>query len=71
MDELIGNIKTYNLNHQLDRERMNPKKEKIIFIKASKSNSNSNDNTNLAYITLSFHKMLKRNTDLEKTQRRN
>lgn len=43
MDELIGNIKTYELKKQQDQEKKEPKKEKYLTLKASKSQSSEKD----------------------------
>lgn len=42
-DELIRNIKTYELKKQLKKERQGPKKEKNLTLETAKSNSSNND----------------------------
>ncbi|KAF3638257.1 putative arabinogalactan peptide 20-like [Capsicum annuum] len=51
MDELIGNMKTYEVKRQQDSESRDSKKEKSMVCKASRSDSSSDDNTGLAYVT--------------------
>ncbi|XP_070045585.1 uncharacterized protein [Nicotiana tomentosiformis] len=62
IDELIGNLKTYEMKKKKDLERREPKKEK----KADNSDS-SGDGTDIAYLTLPrFQKIVRRNGVIQK-----
>ncbi|XP_070004607.1 uncharacterized protein [Nicotiana sylvestris] len=60
IDELVGNLKTYEMKRKIDSERREPKKEKNLVLKA-KSNDSSEEDSDTAYITKRFQKMVKRN----------
>lgn len=53
MDELIRNLKTYELNKQQYQKRKEPKKEKSLAFKAVKNDSNEDD-AEMTYITRRF-----------------
>lgn len=52
-DKLIENLKTYELKKQLDQEKKEPKQEKSLGLKASKSDS-SEENKDVAYLARKF-----------------
>ncbi|XP_070008252.1 uncharacterized protein [Nicotiana sylvestris] len=60
MDELIGNMKTYEMKRKKDNERREPKKEKNLVLKAESSDS-SDEDSDMTYLTKSFQKMVRRN----------
>ncbi|XP_070013565.1 uncharacterized protein [Nicotiana sylvestris] len=60
MDELIGNLKTYELTKK-DSERREPKKEKNLVLKVESSDS-SNEDSDMAYLTKRFQKIIRRNS---------
>ncbi|XP_070003060.1 uncharacterized protein [Nicotiana sylvestris] len=60
MDELIGNLKTYENKRKKDSERREPKKEKNPVLKAESSDS-SDEDSDMAYLTKRFPKMVRRN----------
>ncbi|XP_070056711.1 nucleolin 2-like [Nicotiana tomentosiformis] len=55
IDELIGNLKTNEMNKKKDHERREPKKEKNLVLKADSSDS-SGDDTDMAYLKQRFQK---------------
>ncbi|XP_070030006.1 uncharacterized protein [Nicotiana sylvestris] len=57
MDELIGNLKTYELKTKKDSERREPMKEKNLVLKA-KSSDSSDEDSDMAYLTKRFQKMM-------------
>ncbi|XP_070017871.1 uncharacterized protein [Nicotiana sylvestris] len=65
MDELIGNLKTYEMKINKDSERREPKKEKNLVLKAESSDS-SEENSDMAYLTKRFQKMVRRNGGIPK-----
>ncbi|XP_070004781.1 uncharacterized protein [Nicotiana sylvestris] len=65
MDELIGNLKTYEMKRQRDNERREPKKEKNLMLKA-KNNYSSEEDSDMAYLIKRFQKMVRRNGGIPK-----
>ncbi|XP_070016969.1 uncharacterized protein [Nicotiana sylvestris] len=65
MDELIGNLKTYEMKRKKDSERREPKKEKNLVLKPESSDSSEEDN-DMAYLTKRFQKMVRRNGGIPK-----
>ncbi|KAH0717431.1 hypothetical protein KY285_013462 [Solanum tuberosum] len=59
MDELIGNLQTYELNKQQDLSKKDGKREKFIALKAS-PNDASKDDQEMAYLTRRFLKIVKK-----------
>ncbi|XP_070011353.1 uncharacterized protein [Nicotiana sylvestris] len=60
IDELVGNLKTYEMKRKIDNARREPKKEKNLILKAESNDSSEEDN-DIAYLTKIFQKMIKRN----------
>ncbi|XP_070014466.1 uncharacterized protein [Nicotiana sylvestris] len=56
MDELIGNLKTYEMKRKKDIERRELKKEKNLELKAEISDS-SDEDSDMAYLTKRFQQM--------------
>ncbi|XP_070025224.1 structural maintenance of chromosomes protein 3-like [Nicotiana sylvestris] len=50
IDELVGNLKTYEMKRKIDSERREPKKEKNLVLKAE-SNDSSEKDSDMAYLT--------------------
>ncbi|XP_070008575.1 uncharacterized protein [Nicotiana sylvestris] len=67
MDELIGNLKTYEMKRQRDSERIEPKKEKNLVLKAE-NNDSSEEDSDMAYLTKRFQKMVRRNDGIPKRE---
>ncbi|XP_075080496.1 uncharacterized protein LOC142165996 [Nicotiana tabacum] len=65
MDELIGNLKTYEMKRQRDSERREPKKEKNLVLKAE-NNDSCEEDSDMAYLTKRFQKMVRRNDGIPK-----
>ncbi|XP_070032460.1 uncharacterized protein [Nicotiana tomentosiformis] len=65
IDELIENLKTYEMKKKKDHERREPKKEKNLVLKADNSDS-SGDDADMAYLARRFHKMVRRNEGIPK-----
>ncbi|XP_070035308.1 uncharacterized protein [Nicotiana tomentosiformis] len=59
-DELVGNLKTYEMKRKKDSERREPKKEKNLVLKAE-NNGSSEEDSDMAYLTRGFQKMVRRN----------
>ncbi|XP_070023300.1 uncharacterized protein [Nicotiana sylvestris] len=59
IDELIGNLKTYEMKRKKDLERREPKKEKNMVLKAANKDSSS-DESDMEYLTRRFQKMIKK-----------
>ncbi|XP_070056795.1 uncharacterized protein [Nicotiana tomentosiformis] len=59
VDELIWNLKTYDMNKKKDNERREPKKEKKLVLKEDNSDS-SGDDADIAYLKQRFQKMVRR-----------
>ncbi|XP_070017679.1 uncharacterized protein [Nicotiana sylvestris] len=60
VDELVGNLKTYEMKRKIDTKRREPKKEKNLVLKAD-SNDLSEEDNGIAYLTKRFQKMVRRN----------
>ncbi|XP_070028589.1 uncharacterized protein [Nicotiana sylvestris] len=65
IEELIGNLKTYEMKRKKDSERREPKKEKNMVLKA-KSSDSSDEDSDMAYLTKRFQKMVRRNGGIPK-----
>ncbi|XP_070019935.1 uncharacterized protein [Nicotiana sylvestris] len=65
MDELIGNLKTYEMKRKKDSEKRESKKEKTLVLKAESSDS-SDEDSDMAYLTKRFQKMVRRNGGIPK-----
>ncbi|XP_070005005.1 structural maintenance of chromosomes protein 3-like [Nicotiana sylvestris] len=65
MDELIGNLNTYEMKRKKDSERREPKKEKNLVLKAE-SSASSDEDSDMAYLTKRFQKMVRRNGGIPK-----
>ncbi|XP_070001921.1 uncharacterized protein [Nicotiana sylvestris] len=65
MDELIGNLKTYEMKRKKNTERREPKKEKNLVLKAKRSDS-SDEDSDMAYLTKRFQKMVRINCGIPK-----
>ncbi|XP_070034431.1 uncharacterized protein [Nicotiana tomentosiformis] len=64
-DELIGNLKTYEIKRKKDLEKKEPKKEKNLVLKAAHIDSNS-DESDMTYLTRRFQKMIRKNCGIPK-----
>ncbi|XP_070009887.1 uncharacterized protein [Nicotiana sylvestris] len=60
IDELVENLKTYEMKRDIDSERRESKKEKNLVLKADSNDSSEEDN-DMAYLTKRFQKMVRRN----------
>ncbi|XP_070004883.1 uncharacterized protein [Nicotiana sylvestris] len=60
IDELVGNLKTYEMKRKIDSERREPKKEKNPVLKAERNDSSEED-SDMTYLTKRFQKMVRRN----------
>ncbi|XP_070035968.1 uncharacterized protein [Nicotiana tomentosiformis] len=65
IDELIGNMKTYEIKKKKDYERRDPKKEKNLVLKAD-NNDSSGEDADMAYLTKRFQKMVRMNGGIPK-----
>ncbi|XP_070010331.1 uncharacterized protein [Nicotiana sylvestris] len=65
IEELVGNLKTYEMKRKIDSERREPKKEKNLVLKVN-SNESREEDSDMAYLTKRFHKMIKRNGEMLK-----
>lgn len=65
IEELVGNMKTYEMKRKIDIERREPKKEKNPVLKAD-SNDSSEEYSDMAYLTKKFQKMVRRNGEMLK-----
>ncbi|XP_075075571.1 uncharacterized protein LOC142162759 [Nicotiana tabacum] len=65
IEELIGNLKTYELKRKINNERREPKKEKNLVLKADYNDSGEKD-SDMAYLTKIFQKMVRRNGEMLK-----
>ncbi|XP_070025525.1 uncharacterized protein [Nicotiana sylvestris] len=64
-EELIGNLKAYEMKRKIDSERREPKKEKNLVLKAD-SNDSSDEDVDMTYLTKRFQKMDRRNGEMLK-----
>nr|XP_009796692.1 PREDICTED: uncharacterized protein LOC104243232 [Nicotiana sylvestris] len=60
IDELVGNLKTYEMKKMKDNERREPKREKNMVLKTD-INDSSGEDGDIAYFTRRFQKMVRRN----------
>ncbi|XP_070049073.1 uncharacterized protein [Nicotiana tomentosiformis] len=60
IDELFGNLKTYEIKRKKDLERREPKEEKNLVLKAG-NNDSSSDESDMDYLTRRFQKMIRKN----------
>ncbi|XP_070022465.1 uncharacterized protein [Nicotiana sylvestris] len=60
IDELVGNLNTYEMKRKIDNERREPKKENNLVLKAESNDSNEEDN-DMAYLIKRFQKMVRKN----------
>ncbi|XP_070002387.1 uncharacterized protein [Nicotiana sylvestris] len=65
IDELVRNLKTYEMKRKIDSKRREPKKEKNLVLKAD-SNDSSEEDSGMAYLTKRFQKMVRRNGEMLK-----
>ncbi|XP_075080257.1 uncharacterized protein LOC142165784 [Nicotiana tabacum] len=65
IEELIGNLKTYELKRKIDSERREPKKERNLVLKTD-NNDSSEEDSDMAYLTKRFQKMVRRNGEMLK-----
>ncbi|XP_070043110.1 uncharacterized protein [Nicotiana tomentosiformis] len=65
MDELVGNLKTYEMKKKKDNERREPKREKNLVPKTDNNDSGGED-ADMAYLTKRFQKMVRRNGGIPK-----
>ncbi|XP_070002608.1 uncharacterized protein [Nicotiana sylvestris] len=65
IEELLGNLKTYEMKRKIDSERREPKKEKNLVLKAD-SNDSSEEDSGMAYLTKRFQKMVRINGEMLK-----
>ncbi|XP_070049763.1 COP1-interactive protein 1-like [Nicotiana tomentosiformis] len=59
IDELIGNLKTYEMKKKKDHERREPKREKNLVLKID-NNESSDEGADMAYLTKRFQNMVRR-----------
>ncbi|XP_070040932.1 uncharacterized protein [Nicotiana tomentosiformis] len=62
IDELIGNLKTYEMKKKKDHERREPKREKNMVLKTD-NNESSGEDADMAYLIKRFQKMYRHNID--------
>ncbi|XP_070036234.1 uncharacterized protein [Nicotiana tomentosiformis] len=62
IDELIGNLKTYEMKNKKDHERREPKREKNSILMTD-NNESSGEDTDMAYLTKRFQKIVRKNGD--------
>ncbi|XP_075104577.1 uncharacterized protein LOC142178612 [Nicotiana tabacum] len=65
MDELVENLKTYEMKRKKDSEIREPKNEKNLVLKAE-NNDSSEEDSDMAYLTRRFQKMVRRNGGIPK-----
>ncbi|XP_070045051.1 uncharacterized protein [Nicotiana tomentosiformis] len=65
IDELIGNMKTYEMKKKKDHERREPKREKNLVLKID-NNESSGEDADMACLTKRFQKMVRRNEGFPK-----
>nr|XP_016515261.1 PREDICTED: uncharacterized protein LOC107831977 [Nicotiana tabacum] len=64
-DELVGNLKTYEMKKKKDNERREPNREKNLVLKTN-SNDSSGEDEDMAYLTRKFQKIVRRNGAIPK-----
>ncbi|XP_070014054.1 uncharacterized protein [Nicotiana sylvestris] len=65
IDDLLDNLKTYELKKKKDSERREPKRKKNLSLK-TESNDSSGEDGDMAYFTRRFQKMVHRNRGIPK-----
>ncbi|XP_070017594.1 uncharacterized protein [Nicotiana sylvestris] len=65
IDELVGNLKTYEMKNKKDSKRKEPKKEKNLVLETENNESNGEDG-DMAYLTRRFQKMVRKNGGIPK-----
>ncbi|XP_019250864.1 PREDICTED: uncharacterized protein LOC109229765 [Nicotiana attenuata] len=65
IDELIGNLKTYEMKRKKDLERREPNEERNLVLKAALTDSSS-DESEMTYLTRTFQKMVRKNGGIPK-----
>ncbi|XP_070035441.1 uncharacterized protein [Nicotiana tomentosiformis] len=65
IDELIGNLKTYEMKRKKVIERREPNKEKKLVLQAS-NNDSSSDGSNMEYLIRRFQKMIQKHGGIPK-----
>ncbi|XP_075077402.1 uncharacterized protein LOC142164119 [Nicotiana tabacum] len=65
IDELVGNLKTYEMNKNKDNERRDTKREKNLVLKTG-SNDSGGEDADMAYLTKQFQKMVHKNLGIPK-----
>ncbi|XP_070036328.1 uncharacterized protein [Nicotiana tomentosiformis] len=65
IDELVGNMKIYEMKKKKDNERREPKREKNLVLKTD-NNDSSGEDGDMAYLTKRFQKMVRRNGGIPK-----
>ncbi|XP_070013101.1 uncharacterized protein [Nicotiana sylvestris] len=65
IEELIENLKTYELKRKINTKRREPKKEKNLVLKDDYNDSGDKD-SDMAYLTKRFQKMVRRNGEMLK-----
>ncbi|XP_070025485.1 uncharacterized protein [Nicotiana sylvestris] len=65
IEELVRNLKTYEMKRKIDSERREPKKEKNLVLKAYRNDSSEED-SDMAYLTKRFQNMVRRNGEMLK-----
>ncbi|XP_019262408.1 PREDICTED: uncharacterized protein LOC109240231 [Nicotiana attenuata] len=58
IDELVGNLKTYEMKKKKDNERREPNREKHLVLKTNNNDSGGED-ADMAYLTKRFQKMVR------------
>ncbi|XP_070033086.1 uncharacterized protein [Nicotiana tomentosiformis] len=65
IDELVGNLKTYEMKKKKDNKRREPKREKNLVLKID-NNDSSGEDGDMAYLTRRFQKMVCMNGGIPK-----
>ncbi|XP_070045152.1 uncharacterized protein [Nicotiana tomentosiformis] len=65
IDELVGNLKTYEMKKKKDNERREPNRENNLVLKTD-NNDSSGEDGDMAYLTRRFQKMVRRNGGIPK-----
>ncbi|XP_019237318.1 PREDICTED: uncharacterized protein LOC109217516 [Nicotiana attenuata] len=65
IDELIGNLKTYEMKRKKDLERRETNEERNLVLKAALTDSSS-DESEMTYLTRRFQKMVRKNGGIPK-----
>nr|XP_016435111.1 PREDICTED: uncharacterized protein LOC107761400 [Nicotiana tabacum] len=67
IDELIGNLNTYEMKRKKDLERREPKKENNLVLEAANKDSSSDD-SDMEYLTRRFQKMIRKNGGFQRKE---